>query len=226
MIKKRIMTTMTIGVLFLSAYYYLSDTAVSQLSEPKTVVEETNPRMETKTKKESNKEDESHIITKETIKEPKKEEETQSEVKKVSYTDNLSDERIANASYYIRSDGYIPHYLEPIDDENPYLPAFYGDIANEFGVSFADESMTLNQMQASLENWLGYSVISVQSIGLGSVWIKLEMDLTPKEVENVRSIFTALENSNKIDYYYFNTDVLPEYQTEKYIDMITEMSLD
>jgi hypothetical protein len=141
------------------------------------------------------------------------------------YTANLTPERIANAEYIIRDDMYIPDYLEPMDIEKIYYAAFFGDIANQYSITFNEKFTDGESAKNYMENNLGYKIISY-SMDTGNEGMLITIQLnekTAQEVENVKSTLKYLKETGKIESSYMNSGELPEYRTGKFEKIINEM---
>lgn len=141
------------------------------------------------------------------------------------YTANLTPERIANAEYIIRDDMYIPDYLEPMDIEKVYYAAFFGDIANQYSITFNEKFTDGESAKNYMENNLGYKIISYSmDTGNNGMLITIQLnEKTAQEVENVKSTLKYLKETGKIESSYINSGELPEYRTGKFEKIINEM---
>ena len=152
---------------------------------------------------------------------------TDKKVKK--YTNNLSKERIENMTYLVRDDGWIPYYLEPIDINDPYYPAFLGDIYNEYIIYF-DTSFDINILDKNyVENLLGYKILEYKDTFIEDreIFIKIQLNSkTAQEVEHVKNLLNNLRTQKIIEFYAFNSGTLPEYRSDKYFKIINRMNDD
>ena len=227
------MTTTAIGIILFSTLFSLLnvDRKIEQVQIDKP--DEIIIHQETKTKKEVIKKPE---VKKETP-QPKVVE-TKTEIKEESnepqvlyyngkpdysqfYSINNTDERIANAEYIVRDDYYVPNTIEPFDDDKPYIPALLGEIANEYTIyykeSFEDGEQKINE----LENLLGYKIVDYYIDGYNAnIDITIELPTkTAQEVENVKEALKKINLNKDIDDFFVNSGPLPEYTSEKYIDI-------
>ena len=152
---------------------------------------------------------------------------TDKKVKK--YTNNLSKERIENMTYLVRDDGWVPYYLEPIDINDPYYPAFFGDIYNEYIIYF-DTSFDINILDKNyVENLLGYKILEYKDTFIEDreIFIKIQLNSkTAQEVEHVKNLLNNLRTQKIIEFYAFNSGTLPEYRSDKYFKIINRMNDD
>ncbi len=238
-INKKIMTATAIGFISFSILLIFG-TPVSDIEKKQTVQQKNEPviQQETKIKKEVINEPE---IKKETS-QPKvveakteiKEEVNEPEVLydhngepdySQFYTANLTSERIANAEYIVREDMYIPQYLEPVDIDKIYYAAFFGNIANQYSISFNEKFEDGESAKNYMENHLGYKIISYSmDTGNGGMLITIQLnDNTAQEVEHVKSTLKYLEETGNIKNSYMDSGELPEYRTGKFEAIINEM---
>lgn len=137
------------------------------------------------------------------------------------YSINNTDERIANAEYIVRDDYYVPNTIEPFDDEKPYIPALLGEIANEYSIYYESAFEDGEQKVNELENMLGYKIIDYDIDGYNA-YINITLELptkTAQEVENVKEVLKQMYLNKDIDDFFVNSGPLPEYTSEKYIDI-------
>ena len=151
-------------------------------------------------------------------------ENTDKKVKK--YTNNLSAERVENMTYLVRDDGWIPYYLEPIDINDPYYPAFYGEIFDEYLIYF-DISFDINKVNKNyVENLLGHKILKYKDTYIEDREIFIKIQLNSKnaqEVEQVKNLLDNLRVQKIIEWYTFNSGVLPEYRSDKYFNIMNEL---
>lgn len=134
------------------------------------------------------------------------------------YTINLSEERVESMTYIVREDGWIPYYLDPIDINNPYYPALYGEISNEYNLEFKSEISNISELKLKIENILCYEIKNIEQNGSTGVFIRLANNsFTAKEVEAIKY---NLHNYNELLWSEINSGILPEYQTSKYEHLI------
>ena len=150
--------------------------------------------------------------------EDKQEEKIENIDKKVKkYTNNLSAERVENMTYLVRDDGWIPYYLEPIDINDPYYPAFYGEISTEYNLEFDKKINNLSKLKLELEGFLGFNLKEISLSGSSGIIIKIDKKLTSYEVEYIKTNITQFKNVIWSD---INSGILPEYQTPYYMNLI------
>ncbi len=140
---------------------------------------------------------------------------TEKKVKK--YTNNLSAQRIENMTYLVRDDGWIPYYLEPIDESNIYSPAFYGQISTQYNLAFDKKITDISALKLELENFLGFNLKEIIVSGSSGIMIKIDKKLTAQEVEYIKAHISEFQNVIWSD---INSGILPEYQTQYYMDLL------
>ena len=140
---------------------------------------------------------------------------TDKKVKK--YTKNLSKERVENMTYLVRDDGWIPYYLEPIDINDIYSPAFYGQISTQYNLAFNKIVTDISVLKLELESFLGFNLKEVILSGSSGVMIKIDKKLKPYEIEYIKTSISQFENVIWSD---INSGILPEYQTQYYMNLI------
>lgn len=200
--KKIIMSTCTLAMILFGAFLFIQNNNIQIASEQSTKTKTETPLIIKEQKKQTPKKE-----NKEDIKAPKN-------TKTVKYTKNLSQERMVNAEYLIRDDGWIPHYLEPIDINNIYIPAFYGDIANEFLIEFDHKINNIEQKKNDLENFTGYSISAYSLSGTSGMTIEFNIDnITAKEVNQIKSTFSTIDS---ITWFATNSGILPEYNNDQF----------
>ena len=200
--KKIIMSTCTLAMILFGAFLFIQNDNIQIVSEQSTKTKTETPLIIKEKKKQKPKKE-----NKEDIKTPKN-------IKTVKYTKNLSQERMVNAEYLIRDDGWIPHYLEPIDINNIYIPAFYGDIANEFLIEFDHKINNIEQKKNDLENFTGYSISTYSLSGTSGMTIEFNIDnITAKEVNQIKSTFSTIDS---ITWFATNSGILPEYNNDQF----------
>ncbi len=212
--KKIIMSTCTLVVILFGSFLFIQNDNIHNISQQITETEITPPQVvEEKQKQKEVKEQSKTILH--TQKEMKNEEVGDIKTQKITkYTNNLSQERIANAEYFIRDDGWIPHYLEPIDINNIYIPAFYGDIAHEFLIEFDHKVNNIEQKKIDLENFTGYSILTYSLSGTSGMTIEFNINnITAKEVNQIKSTLSTMDS---ITWFATNSGVLPEYNNDQF----------
>jgi hypothetical protein len=210
-INKKYMTTTAIGFIILSSFLLFTQNVEQIKHEDKKIIQEEIPEVKIETKTEIK--TKNPIIVEKTIVK-------QEEIKNNNislYTKNLSDKNIENASYLIREDNWIPYYIEPIDENNIYSPAFYGEIADEYNIEFDNIITNIENLKIDLENFLGFNIKTIKASGTSGVFIKINQQLTAKEVEYIKTNISKFKNVIWSD---INSGILPEYQTEYYKKII------
>lgn len=204
-INTKYMTTTAIGFIILSSFLFFTQNVEQIKHEDKKIIQEEVPEVKIETK--------SPIIVEKPIVK-------QEEIKNNNislYTKNLSDKNIENASYLIREDNWIPYYIEAIDENNIYSPAFYGEIADEYNIEFGNIITNIENLKIDLENFLGFNIKTIKASGTSGVFIKINQQLTAKEVEYIKTNISKFKNVIWSD---INSGILPEYQTEYYKKII------
>ena len=205
------MTTTAIGIIILSSFLFFTQNVEQIKHEDKKIIQEEIPEVKIETKTEI-KTKNPIIVEKPIVK--------QEEIKNnpiYLYTKNLSDKNIENATYLIREDNWIPYYIEAIDENNIYSPAFYGEIADEYNIEFDNAIKDIEILKIDLENFLGFNIKIIKASGSSGVFIKIDQQLTSKEVEYIKTNISQFKNVIWSD---INSGILPEYQTEYYKKMI------
>ncbi len=133
------------------------------------------------------------------------------------YTNNLSAQRIENMTYLVRDDGWIPYYLEPIDINDIYSPAFYGQISTQYNLTFDKKVTDISALKLELENFLGFNLKEIIVSGSSGIMIKIDKKLTAQEVEYIKAHISQFQNVIWSD---INSGILPEYQTQYYMDLL------
>ena len=210
-INKKYMTTTAIGLIILSSFLFFTQNLEPIKHEDKKIIQEEIPEVKIETKTEI-KTKNPIIVEKPIVK--------QEEIKNnpiYLYTKNLSDKNIENATYLIREDNWIPYYIETIDENNVYSPAFYGEIADEYNIEFDNIITDIENLKIDLENFLGFNIKTIKASGKSGIFIKIDQQLTPKEVEYIKNNISKFQNVIWSD---INSGILPEYQTEYYKKII------
>ena len=205
------MTTTAIGLIILSSFLFFTQNLEPIKHEDKKIIQEEIPEVKIETKTEI-KTKNPIIVEKPIVK--------QEEIKNnpiYLYTKNLSDKNIENATYLIREDNWIPYYIETIDENNVYSPAFYGEIADEYNIEFDNIITDIENLKIDLENFLGFNIKTIKASGKSGIFIKIDQQLTPKEVEYIKNNISKFQNVIWSD---INSGILPEYQTEYYKKII------
>ncbi|MCH2188642.1 hypothetical protein MK079_02335 [Candidatus Gracilibacteria bacterium] len=150
----------------------------------------------------------------------------------LNYTPNYNPYR-ENSDYIIRSDLFIPAYLEPVNDEAIFAPALDGYRADKMllsiysGLTEYDISDIAHQIQSSI----GYPITVIDISEINNINNILELSYleiiihypqlpTSQETEHVKK---QIQNISYIQEVIFEQDILPEYWQAKYYNFQTEL---